>query len=426
MEIVGNPLIKSKIIVATVEKCKKVLLKIVIPLILSSPPPPHDDDTVAFDKIFAKNNVSLKDRCLALSGEFFLNFWIILLLFGIPFGILGTSLSSDQMTLLFLVQAILFIALRPIFYASKKKGIFGALLGISLKTDYNESISLKRYIMRIAVKVMLIFILTAIGYILTISLFIADSKFGTPIFSRALLPFLGFGGIPIFLYFISFFLSKKSTPRLFYDKWLGVYVQKTTVPKWRRVFAHIFIIVNVIIFILANISSVVMAVESQSGYAGTGLRNIVDNARARRIEIERQKQQMYQEYIEQQIAERKRQEEMERQAEQQRQIPPLYNPNSRISQHLAQLGLSVDEYLKLPVICRQKEIVDPFLEKLWIEELGLNKNLQLLNGKQLKEAKEQFLLILRNAYAANYEAEKDSETIINKFVNFWQGCPKKQ
>nr|WP_243398554.1 hypothetical protein [Avibacterium paragallinarum] len=118
-----NPLIKSKIIVATVEKCKKVLLKIVIPLILSSPPPPpHDDDTVAFDKIFAKNNVSLKDRCLALSGEFFLNFWIILLLFGIPFGILGTSLSSDQMALLFLVEAILFIALRPIFYASKKKG----------------------------------------------------------------------------------------------------------------------------------------------------------------------------------------------------------------------------------------------------------------------------------------------------------------
>ncbi|SUU98407.1 zinc-ribbon domain-containing protein [Avibacterium paragallinarum] len=250
----GKPIDKEQNYCSYCGKMQKSLAKnSYSPHTEQSPPPPHDDDTVAFDKIFAKNNVSLKDRCLALSGEFFLNFWIILLLFGIPFGILGTSLSSDQMALLFLVEAILFIALRPIFYASKKKGIFGSLLGISLKTDYNESISLKRYIMRIAVKVVLIFILTAIGYILTISLFIADSKFGTPIFSRALLPFLGFGGIPIFLYFISFFLSKKTTPRLFYDKWLGVYVQKTTAPKWGGAFTHIFLIINTILFLLITL-----------------------------------------------------------------------------------------------------------------------------------------------------------------------------
>lgn len=92
------------------------------------------------------------------------------------------------------------------------------------------------------------------------------------------------------------------------------------------------------------------------------------------------------------------------------------DPTSGISQHLKSMGLTKEQYFGMNTLRRQKEVVDPFLEKRW--QLEVERSPQLQQARNLDELKEQWFNQKRNLYQANFSAVEDREDWIDKGVNF--------
>ncbi|WP_052122847.1 SEL1-like repeat protein [Gallibacterium anatis] len=210
-----------------------------------------------YNPAFAINNVTLRDRFLALSAELFLNPWLCFIgIIPALISIINNGAIKDTETVIYILFSTFtpILLIRPLFYHYKKQGIFGFLLGITLKNKYNQPISLKKYLFRILIKSILLFIFAVIFLALILAILAIEKKSDRPILTLSLLPFIGYGGLPFLIYVLSFFIQKETIPHLFYDKWLNTFVEKTTPPKYGRIATHAFIIINLTLFTLINLN----------------------------------------------------------------------------------------------------------------------------------------------------------------------------
>ncbi|WP_273395216.1 zinc-ribbon domain-containing protein [Actinobacillus porcinus] len=201
-----------------------------------------------FEYSFSSNNTPLYQRILALNGEFIFT----LLLIVIPNFTL--TLNED---VIIVISLLLPIILRLIVYAFSKKTIWGNILGFEYVDKYNKPISILKYSLRLFLKVILLFALSFIFYIGSTVLLISEFSSQNVYFSYILAPIylLGLAAIPFLLLIIgSFFQWQKKdyAPHMFYDRWLGIQVQKT---KNSRA-GYSFTLVLIILLIALSINSV--------------------------------------------------------------------------------------------------------------------------------------------------------------------------
>lgn len=97
---------------------------------------------------------------------------------------------------------------------------------------------------------------------------------------------------------------------------------------------------------------------------------------------------------------------------------PLDDENSAIRQHLSNLGISIDTYMGrdttddkgniikgMSKIEREREVVTPFLETRWEQELRENPELQNVNPETLKRYKTQFMQSKKRLYGVNFDED---------------------
>ncbi len=101
-------------------------------------------------------------------------------------------------------------------------------------------------------------------------------------------------------------------------------------------------------------------------------------------------------------------------------VSPLYDPKSRIRQHLDKIGIKFDDYQKLSKF-EKEQLVTPLLEEQWLEAVQRTPQLQQASPSQLKAAKEQFFDHRRNVYEANYSALEREEGFTDTLKNVAAG-----
>lgn len=130
--------------------------------------------------------------------------------------------------------------------------------------------------------------------------------------------------------------------------------------------------------------------STQSGFAGYGMKNLVDKS------LERLNVQNAQKIaIMEQMAITQAQQQAQQQALLATQEPqttnPMLDPNGNFARYLAEKKLTMDDYLNMPTIARERELVQPYLEQRWVTDNLPAATSSGLRGQELAREKEAFM-----------------------------------
>lgn len=167
---------------------------------------------------------------------------------------------------------------------------------------------------------------------------------------------------------------------------------------------------------------------TESAFKGRGFRNLTNQALAR-LQAESQAQIDFYNSLAEQARQRQTQTTMvENDAISNGQVSeyvdengnpvPSYlaDPNSAFNKRLGALGKTYDDYRKMSVLERQRDVIDPMLQEAWTSELSTNTQLQQSNN--LDKVKEAWFNQYRNKYDANFDAIEKKEGLLDKVTNF--------
>ncbi|TDQ59053.1 hypothetical protein EDC45_0845 [Mesocricetibacter intestinalis] len=197
---------------------------------------------------FVINNVSIYHRILSFISESLLSLWflviyLIAVIFPFPYDI---ELKKTAIFLL-LLGFIIFLLFKPIYYLFKKKPIWGSVLGFGLFDIYGQPISICKYCLRSFIKC--VFLLPIIIFIYHVSMGIIYYEIEEQGLYFTYWLILNPISIPfIFAMILKFSNNEDWAPRLFYDKWLGIYVMRTEINNQKaNWFTLTFIIIHIIL-----------------------------------------------------------------------------------------------------------------------------------------------------------------------------------
>lgn len=101
---------------------------------------------------------------------------------------------------------------------------------------------------------------------------------------------------------------------------------------------------------------------------------------------------------------------------QQQYYNPFEDENSAIRKRLAEMGKTVEDWAQMSQLERQRDVLDPALEKQWALEVMNNPQLQ--QHPNIDAIKTQWFNALRNKYDANFANVEAKEGLVDKGVNF--------
>lgn len=128
--------------------------------------------------------------------------------------------------------------------------------------------------------------------------------------------------------------------------------------------------------------------STQSGFAGHGMKALVDRSLAR---LEAQNAQKIS-AMEQLAQHRAQQQSYQQGLPQEAQaINPMLDPNGNFAKYLAEKNISMDTYLNMPTIARERELVQPYLDQRWVTHNLPTATASGLNGQELERQKEAFM-----------------------------------
>lgn len=128
--------------------------------------------------------------------------------------------------------------------------------------------------------------------------------------------------------------------------------------------------------------------STQSGFAGHGMKALVDRSLARLEAQNAQKISVMEQLAQQRAQQQSYQQGLPQEAQ---ATNPMLDPNGNFAKYLAEKNISMDTYLNMPTIARERELVQPYLDQRWVTHNLPTATASGLNGQELERQKEAFM-----------------------------------